>query len=50
MLHANITNFERRMVGIKDKSANLQAVVEPHRLKNTPYLKSAHDPLCKKKK
>ena len=36
MLHANI---ERRMIGEKDRSANLQAVVEAHRLPNAPSLK-----------
>ena len=40
MLHANIAKIERSLAGIKDKSANLRAVVEADRLQNTPSLKS----------
>ena len=47
MMHANGAKIERRM---KDKSANMRAVVEAHRLQNTPSLKSRVAPPIKKKK
>ena len=50
MLLANIAKTEIRMVGIKDKSANLWAVVEGHRLQNAPSLKSLVTHRIKKNK
>ena len=40
MLHANIAKIDRRMVGKKDKSANLRVVLEALWLQNAPSLKS----------
>ena len=50
MMHANGAKIERRMIGMKDKSANMRVVVEAHRLQNTPSLKSIVAPPIKKKK
>ena len=50
MMHANVAKIERRMIGMKDKSANLRAVVRAHRLQNTPSLKSMVAPPIKKRK
>ena len=38
------------MIGMKDKSANLRAVVRAHRLQNTPSLKLIVAPPIKKRK